>query len=74
MDIQAYVGITDRNWIDEVNFWRPSDKQQFKVLQPGELFLFKLHSPVDYIVGGWVFVYFNHFPINIDWESFGISN
>jgi putative restriction endonuclease len=83
MAIQAYVGITDRDWfeflrsqphLDEVNFWRPSDKQQFKALQPGELFLFKLHSPVDYIVGGGVFVYFNHFPINIAWESFAKSN
>jgi putative restriction endonuclease len=81
--MKAYVGITDREWfeflknqphLDEVNFWRPSGTQQFKALQPGELFLFKLHSPVDYIVGGGIFAHFSLLPINLAWESFGISN
>jgi putative restriction endonuclease len=81
--VKAYVGITDREWfeflknqphLDEVNFWRPSGTQQFKALQPGELFLFKLHSPVDYIVGGGIFAHFSLLPINLAWESFGISN
>jgi len=35
-----------------VNFWQPSGKQQFRALAPGELFLFKLHSPDNFIVGG----------------------
>jgi len=59
-----YVGITDRDWfeflsgivgLDEVNFWQPSGNVQFRSLQPGEPFLFKLHSPDDYIVGGGFF-------------------
>lgn len=83
MAMQAYVGITDRDWfeflrsqphLDEVNFWRPSGTQQFKALQPGELFLFKLHSPVNYIVGGGIFAHFSFLPINLAWESFGKSN
>ncbi|MGB4220904.1 MAG: hypothetical protein WBJ50_06455 [Smithellaceae bacterium] len=59
--MKAFVGITDRDWfellsslpqLDEVNFWQPSGKQQFRALAPGELFLFKLHSPDNFIVGG----------------------
>src|ERR1035437_9187243 len=81
--MQAYVGITDRDWVeflrsqphlDEVTFWRPSGTQQFKALKPGELFLFKLHSPVDYIVGGGIFAHFSFLPINLAWEAFGKSN
>jgi len=61
MCARFFVGITDRGWfdflsrlngLDEVNFWQPSGNQQFRALQIGEPFLFKLHSPDDYIVGG----------------------
>jgi putative restriction endonuclease len=45
--------------LDEVNFWQPSGNVQFRALQLGEPFLFKLHSPDDYIVGG----FFSHFTI-----------
>lgn len=81
--MQAYVGVTDQKWfeflrrqphLDEVNFWRPSGKQPFKALRPGELFLFKLHSPNDHIVGGGIFAHYSALPINLAWESFGISN
>jgi putative restriction endonuclease len=81
--MQAYVGITDRSWfeylrsqpsLEEANFWRPSGNQHFKALRPGELFLFKLHSPDDYIVGGGIFAHFSLLPINLAWESFGKSN
>ncbi|MBN1363203.1 MAG: HNH endonuclease [Syntrophaceae bacterium] len=81
--MNAYVGITDRDWFDllsnqsslqEVNFWRPSDTRRFRVLKPGELFLFKLHSPDDYIVGGGIYTHFSPLPISFAWESFGISN
>jgi putative restriction endonuclease len=81
--MKAYVGITDSDWfeslrsqphLDEVNFWRPSGKQPFKALRPGELFLFKLHSPNDYIVGGGIFAHYSALPINLAWESFGKSN
>jgi len=56
--VRAYVGITDLDWfrflasrpdIDEVNFWQPSARTRFAALAPGELFLFKLHSPNDYL-------------------------
>lgn len=81
--MQAYVGVTDRDWfellrstpqLDEVNFWQPSGNREFKVLKPGELFLFKLHSPYDYIVGGGLFAHSSLLPISLAWESFGVSN
>jgi len=81
--MRAYVGITDSDWynllrnqpsLDEVNFWRPKDLREFKALNPGELFLFKLHSPNNYIVGGGFYAHFALLPISLAWESFGISN
>ena len=58
--MNLYVGITDLDWFthlkatqpDEVNFWQPGGSRAFKTLLPGEPFLFKLHSPRNYIVGG----------------------
>jgi len=81
--MQAYVGVTDRDWfehlrglihLDEANFWQPSGNREFKVIRPGELFLFKLHSPYDFIVGGGLFAHSSLLPISLAWESFGVSN
>ena len=61
---RAFIGVTDHDWYDylshrpdltEVNFWQPGGHVAFKALDPGELFLFKLHSPNNYIVGGGFF-------------------
>ena len=55
--MRFFVGITDRDWfdflsglkgLDEVNFWQPSGNRQFKTLQIGQPFFFKLHSPDNY--------------------------
>lgn len=82
-DMQAYVGVTDRDWfeflrtlpqLDEVNFWQPSGNREFKALEPGELFLFKLHSPYNFIVGGGLYAHSSLLPISLAWESFGVSN
>lgn len=80
--MKMYVGITDYDWLKinkeancgEVNFWKPGGKANFKALEEGELFLFKLHSPHDYIVGGGFFVKFSVIPASLAWEAFGISN
>ncbi|MDD5313035.1 MAG: HNH endonuclease [Dehalococcoidia bacterium] len=81
--MRAYVAVTDFDWfdllsrlhqLDEVNFWQPSGNRLFKALDPGELFLFKLHSPNDYIVGGGVFAHSTILPISLAWESFTTSN
>lgn len=80
--MKVWVGVTDRDWFDflaarqpdEVNFWQPSGSRQFRVLQPGEPFLFKLHSPDNYIVGGGFFVRYAAIPVSMAWESFGPKN
>jgi len=81
--VRFFVGITDGDWfdflsrmdgLDEVNFWQPSGQQQFRALQIGEPFLFKLHSPDDYIVGGGFFSHFTILPASIVWQAFGEKN
>ena len=56
--VRLFVAVTDKSWFDqlsasaphdEVNFWQPSGTTQFRALQPGELFLFKLHAPNNFI-------------------------
>ncbi len=77
-----YVGITDFEWFktlkqancDEINFWKPGGRTNFKALHEGDMFLFKLHSPQDYIVGGGFFLNFSILPSSLAWEAFGIAN
>lgn len=79
--MKMYVGVTDYDWFtilkeskcDEVNFWRPGSST-FKVLEPNDMFLFKLHSPNNYIVGGGFFVRFSILPTHLAWNAFGIKN
>jgi len=80
--MRAFVGVTDYDWYqslsaqayDEVNFWKPGGSTNFKALEPGELFLFKLHAPLNYIVGGAYFVRFYILPSFLAWEAFGEKN
>ncbi|MGA2468998.1 MAG: HNH endonuclease [Thermodesulfobacteriota bacterium] len=81
--MKAFVGITDFDWfkylselpqIDEVNFWQPSGHQVFRTLSPNKPFLFKLHSPRDYIVGGGLFAHSTILPISLAWDAFGEKN
>jgi putative restriction endonuclease len=80
---QAYVGVTDGEWyqqlsaepgLEEVNFWQPSGSRGFKALSPGEVFLFKLHSPENFIVGGGYFAHATLLPTSLAWEAFGRAN
>jgi putative restriction endonuclease len=82
MSINLVIAVTDGDWFDllrqrqnlsEVNFWAPS-AANFRALQPGELFLFKLHAPRNFIVGGGIFAYANTLPCSLAWEAFGESN
>lgn len=82
MSVKLVVAVTDRDWykslrdqapLDEVNFWSPSPAS-FRALQPGELFLFKLHAPYNFIVGGGVFAYANTLPCSLAWNAFGSAN
>lgn len=79
--MKFYVGVTDNTWFknlkergcSEVNFWKPG-AQPFGVLKQGDLFLFKLHAPYNYIVGGGQFVSYSILPIALAWETFGKEN
>lgn len=79
--MQIYVGITDYNWFqflkerkyEEVNFWKPGN-QPFKALQENDLFLFKLHAPQNYIVGGGYFVKYSLLPTYLAWSAFEEKN
>ncbi|SRR5271166_2978716 len=60
MGVRLVVAATDGDWFDhlraaphltEVNFWSPTDRS-FRALEPGELFLFRLRAPRNFIVGG----------------------
>jgi putative restriction endonuclease len=82
MAINLVIAVTDGDWFDmlrqqqnlaEVNFWAPS-AANFRALQPGELFLFKLHAPRNMIVGGGIFAYANTLPCSLAWEAFREAN
>lgn len=81
--MRAYIGVTDGDWyrflfaqpsLDEVNFWRPGGSGTFRALSPGEPFLFKLHAPHNFIVGGGFFATYSVLPCSIAWEAFGTKN
>ena len=82
MGVKLVVAVTDGDWFEmlrqhrslpEVNFWSPAPKN-FKALERGELFLFKLHAPHNFIVGGGIFAYANKLPSSLAWDAFGEAN
>lgn len=82
MGINLVIAVTDSDWFDtlrqqphlsEVNFWAPSGAS-FQALQPGELFVFKLHAPYNAIVGAGVFAHANVLPCSLAWEAFKEAN
>ena len=76
-----WVGITDRDWFetlrrlqpDEVNFWQPSERAP-RAMDAGWPFLFKLHSPLNCVVGGGFFVRFTAIPCFLAWNAFREKN
>lgn len=79
--MKFYIGITDEGWYRslsgrgafEGNFWRPGGTP-FKVLEPGDFFLFKLKSPKNMIVGGGQFVHYSRAFSSFAWDAFGLDN
>ena len=81
--MKAYVAVTDNDWyrflrqrpeLDEVNFWQPGGKQLFKRLDVGQPFLFKLHSPDNFIIGGGFFAHASLLPSSLAWDAFSEKN
>ena len=80
--VKLVVAVTDTGWfeflrsqpnLEEANFWSPSDTN-FKALEPGELFLFKLKAPINKIVGGGVFTHQSVLPVSLAWQAFREAN
>lgn len=80
--MKFYVGVTDNDWFgflaarspDEVNFWRPKNQNNFNAIGKGDLFLFKLHSPSNFIVGGGFLLKHEFLPLAMAWSTFGPNN
>ncbi len=80
--MKFWVGVTDNKWFeflskrlpDEVNFWRPSGFGSFQAVPAGSPFLFKLHSPYNFIAGGGFFVKHSNLPLSLAWEAFREKN
>jgi putative restriction endonuclease len=81
--IRLYVANTDPRWfdflsrqppLDEVNHWQPGGIQQFRALVPGELFVFRLRSPINRIAGYGVFARAALLPMQLAWSSFELKN
>jgi putative restriction endonuclease len=78
------IAITDHDWfeflraqgsLDEVNFWRPSDKRIPRQLSPGTPVLFKLKKQYGgQIVGYGIFARHEIAPVWSAWEAFGPKN
>lgn len=80
--LQYWVGVTDRSWFEfhtanqslEVNFWAPGGERSFGAIPEGGLFLFKLKSPVNKIVGGGWFVKSTTLPLELAWKVYAKGN
>ncbi|MGH8542083.1 MAG: HNH endonuclease [Gammaproteobacteria bacterium] len=82
--MNVFAAVTDQDWfdylslrpdLDEVNFWTPKPwGGEFRVLNRGELLLFKLKSPYNAIAGGGFFEHYTELPVSLAWAAFGEKN
>ena len=80
--MKFYVGNTDFKWYnylsqieaEDVNFWQPGGKTNFKVISPGSPFLLKLKSPYNAIAGIGFFSSHTFLPISVAWDTFRNRN
>jgi putative restriction endonuclease len=79
--MKIWVGVTDNDWYhhlaelqpDEVNYWRPGGGS-FGAIDKYDPFLFKLHSPFDFIVGGGFYIRSTQLPLSLAWDVFKAKN
>lgn len=80
--MKFYIGVTDNNWFDllqelnpeDINFWQPSGRNAFRVIDYGSPFLFKLKAPRNAIGGVGFFTSHSLLPIELAWDTFGSAN
>ena len=81
--MKLFAGVTDTQWYsflsgrqnEDINFWQPSGNvQQFRAIEPGAPFVFKLKAPYNAIGGVGFFSAHTFQPIHIAWDAFGERN
>jgi putative restriction endonuclease len=80
--MKFYLGVTDPGWFkflaernnEDVNFWQPGGITNFRVISPGEPFLFKLKNPYNAIAGIGFFSSFSILPLEVAWNIFEERN
>jgi putative restriction endonuclease len=81
--MKYWFGVTDTNWYhflrerkpEDINFWQPSgNHQQFRAIDKGAPFLFKLKAPINAIGGVGFFSAQAFLPISIAWDAFAERN
>ena len=70
--MRFFVGVTDYDWF---RFLAPGHRRaellatewrrRLPGRSPGELFLFKLHSPRNFVVGGGFFAHWSALPVSL---------
>lgn len=81
-NMKFYIANTDYSWFDylrkinpeDINFWRPGGKANFKALLPGAPFLLKLKSPYRAIAGVGFFSSHTFLPLSVAWDAFQNRN
>jgi putative restriction endonuclease len=80
---RGYVGLSDPEWygylvrrphLDEVNFWQPHGGRNFRAIDPGSPFFFKLRSPLKAIAGFGFFQRYESLPAWLAWKCFQDGN
>lgn len=81
--MRGYVANTDFDWyqflksqsdLDEVNFWQPSGRHQFRAIPSGAPFFFRLKKPHHAIAGFGFFAHGSILPPWLAWEAFERAN
>jgi len=76
------VGVTDQSWFEflrsegitnRVNFWTPTPWNPRRI-QPGDEWLFLLHSPIRKIAGFGIFQQSSALTVESSWNTFGKGN
>lgn len=60
--------------LDEVNFWKPGGGRNFRAIEPGAPFFFRLKAPFRRIGGFGTFARYVELPDWLAWETFGTAN
>ncbi|MFI5188433.1 MAG: HNH endonuclease [Chitinophagales bacterium] len=80
--MKIYLGNTDHEWFnylskiqrEDINFWQPGGNTNFRILDPGGPFLFRLKSPINKIGGVGFFSSQTFLPIDMAWDFFEKGN